>query len=87
MFQKLPLTLCSHTFVSLNVNRTVFRRVLDAYENPPSTPQFIIAYMNRPSSLDSFPLIEAARSWSFSPHRQQNQWKQISPPIVLHILP
>ena len=72
MLQKLPLTLCSRTFVSLNVNRTVFRRVLDGSENPPSTPPFIIAYMNRPSSLDPLPLIEATRSWSFSPRRKKN---------------
>jgi len=79
MLQKLPLSLCNHTFRSLNVNRAVFRCVSQDIENPSSTLNFIVAYMNRLASLESLPLLEAARSWSYSAQRRKNQWKHIFP--------
>jgi len=87
MLQKLPLSLCSRTFLSLNVNNTVFKHVYQDNENPLSTPNFILAYMNKPISLESLPLLEAACSWSFYTCWKKNQWKHIFPPMIVHVLP
>ena len=39
-------------------------------------PPFIFAYMQIPLSLEHLTLLEAARSWYFSPNRKKNPWKQ-----------
>ena len=87
MLQKLPLSLCSRSFVSLNVSCTIFRRVSHAQGASPPTPRFILAYMNRPTSLEALPLLEAARSWSFSARRKHSQWKHINTPNIVLVFP
>ena len=62
MLQKLPLTICSQSFVSLNVSHIVFKRVSPDLSNTPPPPTFIVAYMQIPPSLEQFPLVEDARS-------------------------
>ena len=52
MLQKLPFTICSRSFVSLNVSHIVFKRVSLDLPNTPQPPTFIVAYMQRP------PLVE-----------------------------
>ena len=76
MLQKVPLVLCSRHFFSLNVSQTMFCRVSNDTNNTPATPPFIFAYMQRPISLEHLTLLEAACSWSFSPNRKKNPWKQ-----------
>ena len=87
MLQKLPLTLFSHTFISLNTSHTIFKRVsLDIPNTPPPT-NFISAYMQRPASLEHLPLLEASHSWSFSTHRKKCQWKLHKPAKIVCDLP
>jgi len=87
MLQKLPLSLSSRSFVSLNVTQTFFWRVSHGLGSPFPTTPFIVAYMNRPPSLEALNLLEAAHSWSFSTCRKHNQWKQINPCKIVHFLP
>ena len=87
MLQKLPLVKCSRSFVSLNVKKQIFKRVSEHLDGePPSTP-FIVSYMHRPPTLEDLPLIEVARSWTFSSRRKKTPWKQIFPPMVVRVLP
>ena len=44
-------------------------------QHPLPTP-FIFAYIQIPLALEHLTLLEAARSWFFSPNRKTNPWKQ-----------
>jgi len=79
--------MCSRSFVVLNVNCSIFRCVSPHSDEPRSIPPFIIAYMEISSSLDSLSLVEAARSWSFSSHRKNAQWKKVNSFVVVHFFP
>ena len=84
MLQKLPLTICSCTFLSLNVNRKNFKRVSLDIPTSFTSPNFVAAYLSRPSALHSISLIEAARSWSYNAHRKKkNRNQEIPPPLSM----
>jgi len=87
MLQKLSLSLCIRSFVFLNVTQTVFRRVSHGPSSHFATLPFIVAYMNRPASLETLTLLDVARSSSYSAHRKHNQWKQINTCKIVHVLP
>ena len=84
---KLPLTVSSHTFLSLNVNQKNYKCV--SSDNPTSftSTNFIDAYLSCPSALHSISLIEAARSWSYNAHRKKEKWKPRDPPTIVRVLP
>lgn len=86
LLQKLPLTKCSHSFVSLNVKRIVFRRDPNNLDGQLLATPFLTSYMQRPPVLDSMSLIEVVRSWSFSSRRKTTSWKCIFLSMVIRIL-
>lgn len=87
MLQKLPLKKCNHSFVSLNVKRTIFRCVSHSLDGHHLITPLITSYMQRPPSLESLSLIEVERSWSFSSRRKTSLWKHISPSMVVSVIP
>jgi len=87
MLQKIPLVLCSCHLFSLNMSQIVFCCVSNDTNNTPTTPPFIFSYMQRPIYLEHLTLLEAARSWSFSPNRKKNPWKQNLRDKIVRVYP
>ena len=69
LVQKLPLTLCSRPFISLNVNQKFLMHLPQINTTSTTSPHIIDTYIQRPSTLESTSLIEVARSWSYDPRR------------------
>lgn len=84
---KTTLSLCRCLFFSLKVTQTLFRCASHGIGSPFPTPPFIVAYMNRLASLEILTLLESTHSWSFSTRWKHNQWKQINPCMIVHVLP
>ena len=55
MLQKIPLTLCSHTFLSLNTSQTIFKRVSLDLPNTPHQPTSFLHTCKDPLCLNTFP--------------------------------
>ena len=82
-----PLDNLQSILFSLNVSHIVFKRVSPDLPNTPPPPTFIVAYMQRPPSLELLPLVEAARSWSYSACRKSFQWKPHKTPKIVRVIP
>ena len=82
-----PLENLQSILFSLNVSHIVFKRVSPDLPNTPPPPTFIVAYMQRPPSLEKMHLVEAARSWSYSAHRRTYQWKPQKTHKIVCVLP
>lgn len=87
MLQKLPLTLCSRPFISLNVNQKILMRLPQTNTASTTSPHFIDTYIQCPSTLESTSLIELARSWSYDPRRKTNKWKQRPTKAIVRVIP
>ena len=75
MLLKLPLVVCSHEFVSLNVGRKVFRKISRDGLQCSSQNTFVQHYQKRPFFLKNLSLIETKRSWTFDSKHKQDPWK------------
>eukprot|EP01018_Ginkgo_biloba_P021168 Gb_06945 [translate_table: standard] len=75
MLLSLPLVECSRAFVALNVSRKVFQRIQGHGDFILPDNTFINAYMHRPREIEHLPLIEVARSWTYSERRKNEPWK------------
>lgn len=66
MLLELPLVECSRVFVSLNVGWKVFKEVekSDEEETKINGKSLIDGYIQRPCTMETTSLIDAARSWT-----------------------
>ena len=89
MLLNIPLVISSHSFVSVNVGRKIFKRVSSNSDNNkfPTGSGFLEHYQNRPPFLEHLSLIETARSWSFSGRRQREPWKPRDTPTIVRVWP
>ena len=87
MLQKLPLTLCSRPFISLNVSQKIIMRLPQTNTTSTTSPHIIDTYIQCPSTLESTSLIEVARSWSYDPHCKTNKWKQRPTKAIIRVIP
>ncbi|XP_059064231.1 uncharacterized protein LOC131856450 [Cryptomeria japonica] len=84
---KLPLSLCSRTFFSLNVNQKNFQRVPITSTGRTTYPNYIASYMARPIHLERISLIEVTQKWSFNASRKNDQWKERATPVIVRVSP
>ena len=69
MLQKLPLTLCSRTFVSLNISQIFFKCVSSDLPNPPHQPASLLHTCKDPLHLNNYPF---------------SKFHVLSPSLLLH---
>ncbi|XP_059070854.1 uncharacterized protein LOC131028544 [Cryptomeria japonica] len=84
---KLPLSICSRTFFSLNVNKKKFQRVPITSTDTTTYPNYITSYMARPIQLERMSLIEVTQKWSFNASRKHDQWKERATPVIVRVSP
>ncbi|XP_057857720.1 uncharacterized protein LOC131066866 [Cryptomeria japonica] len=84
---KLPLSLYSQTFFSLNVNQEKFQRVPITSTERTTYPNYIASYMARPIHLERMSLIEVTQKWFFNASRKCDQWKERATPIIVRVSP
>lgn len=76
MLLELPLVECSRVFISLNVGQNIFKEVekSDEEETERNSKSLIDGYIQRPCTMESVSLIDAATSWIYNPIRR-NEFK------------
>ncbi|XP_059066108.1 uncharacterized protein LOC131857481 [Cryptomeria japonica] len=84
---KLPLSLSSRTFVSLNVNQKNFQRVSISPTRTTTYPNYMATYMERPIHLERMCLIDVTKKWSFNASQKRNQWKERTNPVIVRVSP
>ncbi|XP_057822399.1 uncharacterized protein LOC131034819 [Cryptomeria japonica] len=84
---KLPLSLSSRTFVSLNVNQKNFQCVSISPTGTTTYPNYIATYMERPIHLERMCLIDVTKKWSFNASRKRDQWKERTNPVIVRVSP
>eukprot|EP01018_Ginkgo_biloba_P011228 Gb_05719 [translate_table: standard] len=87
MLLSLPLIECSRAFVVLNVGRKVFQKIQRHHGFIVPDNSFIHAYMDRPPQMEHLPLIEVARSWTYSERRKNEPWKPREKAAVVRVWP
>ncbi|XP_059064840.1 uncharacterized protein LOC131856900 [Cryptomeria japonica] len=84
---KRPLSLCSRTFFSLNVNQKNFQRVPITSTERTTYPNYIASYMARPIHSERMSLIEVTQKWYFNASRKHDQWKERATLVIVRVSP
>lgn len=84
---KLPLSLCSRSFVTLNVNPKHYLCITISNTSTSTTKTFISAYMQRPENMENMSLIEVAQNWTFKETRKKNTWKNCTIKAIIQVSP
>jgi hypothetical protein len=83
---KLPLSISSRTFVSLNVNQKNLQRVPIAPLREPTYPNKIEAYISRPTHLENTSLIDVTQKWTFKVSQKKKFNGESVPQMLLSVL-
>ena len=87
MLQKLPLVICSRTFVSLNVSKKILHRINNSQIEEELSTTYIHSYTERPQELHSFTLFQTAQMYSYSSKRRKNQWQKRKNNAIVNVYP
>eukprot|EP01018_Ginkgo_biloba_P035772 Gb_33711 [translate_table: standard] len=74
-------------FVVLNVGRKVFQKIQRHHGFIVPDNSFIHAYMDCPPQMEHLPLIEVARSWTYSECRKNEPWKPREKVAIVRVWP
>ena len=84
---ELPLCESSRRFVVVNVGRKVFKQVKVDANHDHNENSLIEAYTKRPIEMESLPLIEVARSWSYDKRRHGDKWLPRINTAIVRVFP
>lgn len=82
---KLPLSISSRTFVSLNVNHHKFQCVSISFTSVTTSPTYIDTFMAHPIQLEAMPPIELTKKWTFKVSQKNEQWNQFPQKEIVHV--